>query len=203
MFTGIIEEVGSIAGISDRRDFRTIQVGGISIFDDLKIGSSIAVNGVCLTARSVADKTFAADLSRETLDRTSLGRLHQGSIANLERPMRADARFGGHIVQGHVDCVGRIVDFKREGDAWDLQVEYPESAARYIVEKGSIAVDGISLTVASLRGGRVFSVAIIPHTFENTNLKAAEAGDPVNLEFDILAKYVENLLSRTHAVRND
>ena len=108
MFTGIIEEVGSIAGISDSRDFRTIQVAGISIFDDLKIGSSIAVNGVCLTARSVADKTFAAELSRETLDRTSLGRLHQGSIANLERPMRADARFGGHIVQGHVDCVGRI-----------------------------------------------------------------------------------------------
>src|SRR5947209_6841710 len=117
MFTGIIEEIGSIAGISDTRDFRTIQVGGSSIFDDLKIGSSIAVNGVCLTARSLADNTFSAELSRETLDRTSLGRLEKGSIVNLERPMRADARFGGHIVQGHVDCLGRIIDFKREGDA--------------------------------------------------------------------------------------
>ena len=117
--------------------------------------------------------------------------------------MRADARFGGHIVQGHVDCVGDIVDFRREGDAWDLEIEYPEAAGRYIVEKGSIAVDGISLTVASLRGPKTFSVAIIPHTFENTNLKAVKAGDPVNLEFDVLAKYVENLLSRTHAVRND
>jgi riboflavin synthase len=203
MFTGIIEEVGEIVGVSDARDFRTIQVRGTSIFDDLKIGSSIAVNGVCLTARTIADRTFSAEMSRETLDRTSLDRLQAGSRVNLERPMRADARFGGHIVQGHVDCVGRIVDFRREGDAWDLEVEYPEAAARYIVEKGSIAVDGISLTVASLRGRRDFSVAIIPHTFQNTNLKAARAGDAVNLEFDVLAKYVENLLSRTHAVRND
>jgi riboflavin synthase len=202
MFTGIIEEVGAIVGVSDARDFRTIQVRGSSIFDDLKIGSSVAVNGVCLTARTVADGTFSAEMSRETLDRTSLGRLQKGSTVNLERPMRADARFGGHIVQGHVDCVGHIVDFRREGDAWDLEVEYPEAAGRYIVEKGSIAVDGISLTVASLRGAKAFSVAIIPHTFENTNLKAARAGDPVNLEFDVLAKYVENLLSRTYAVRN-
>ena len=127
MFTGIIEEVGRSRKSATAGDFRTIQVAGISIFDDLHIGSSIAVNGVCLTARSVADKTFTAELSRETLDRTSLGRLHQGSIVNLERPMRADSRFGGHIVQGHVDGVGRIVDFDREGDAWNLQVEYPES----------------------------------------------------------------------------
>jgi riboflavin synthase len=202
MFTGIIEEVGTIVEVSEAQDFRTIQVRGTGVFDDLKIGSSIAVNGVCLTARTIADRTFSAEMSRETLDRTSLGRLGKGSTVNLERPMRADARFGGHIVQGHVDCVGRITAFEREGDSWDLQVEFPEAAGRYIVEKGSIAVDGISLTVASLRG-RAFSVAIIPHTFENTNLKTAKTGDPVNLEFDVLAKYVENLLSKTHAVRND
>src|SRR5215831_14149223 len=203
MFTGIIEEVGEIVGVSDARDFRTIQVHGTAVFDDLKIGSSIAVNGVCLTARTIADRTFSAEMSRETLDRTSLGQLDVGSTVNLERPMRADARFGGHIVQGHVDCAGRIVAFEREGDSWDLEVEYPEAAGRYIVEKGSIAVDGISLTVAALRGRRAFSVAIIPHTFENTNLKAARAGDAVNLEFDVLAKYVENLLNKTHAVRSD
>ena len=194
MFTGIIEEIGEIADINDAADFRTIQVKGQSVFDDLRLGSSIAVNGVCLTARSIAGDTFSAEMSRETLERTSLGHLRKHAIVNLERPMRADSRFGGHIVQGHVDGVGSIVRFDRDGDAWNLEVRFPESGSRYIVEKGSIAVDGISLTVASLRGSDVFSVAIIPHTFENTNLKTAGPGDPVNLEFDVLAKYVENLI---------
>jgi len=203
MFTGIIEEVGEVSGIIDTGGFRTISVSGTSVFDDLHIGSSIAVNGVCLTVRTIGANLFSAEMSRETLDRTSLGSLARRSIVNLERPMRADARFGGHIVQGHVDGLGRIAAFNREGDAWDLLVEYPASAARYIVEKGSIAVDGISLTVASLQGPRRFSVAIIPHTFENTNLRNAQAGDPVNLEFDVVAKYVENLLSKTHAIRKD
>src|SRR5215468_9516233 len=203
MFTGIIEEIGEIIETKDTGDFRTVFVRGGGVFDDLRIGSSIAVNGVCLTVRTIAGNVFSAEMSRETLDRTSLGNLASRSIVNLERPMRADARFGGHIVQGHVDCVGRIIAFERQGDSWDLEVEYPEAAGRYIVGKGSIAVDGISLTVAALRGRRAFSVAIIPHTFENTNLKTAKAGDPVNLEFDVLAKYVENLLSKTHAVRND
>src|SRR5215468_3211447 len=203
MFTGIIEEVGEILETKDSGDFRTVSVRGGGVFDDLRIGSSIAVNGVCLTVRAIAGDVFSAEMSRETLDRTSLGNLASRSIVNLERPMRADARFGGHIVQGHVDGIGRIVNFSREGDAWDLTVEYPSAAGRYIVEKGSIAVDGISLTVASLRAPGAFSVAIIPHTFENTNLKAARAGNAVNLEFDVVAKYVENLLSRTHAIRND
>ena len=203
MFTGIIEEVGEVAGIIDTGAFSTISISGKSVFDDLHIGSSIAVNGVCLTVRTIGANLFSAEMSRETLDRTSLGSLARRSIVNLERPMRADARFGGHIVQGHVDGLGRIASFNREGDAWDLLVEYPASAARYIVEKGSIAVDGISLTVASLQGPRRFSVAIIPHTFENTNLRTAQAGDPVNLEFDVVAKYVENLLSKTHAIRKD
>ena len=203
MFTGIIEEVGEVADITNTGAFCTISVSGKCVFDDLRIGSSIAVNGVCLTVRTIGANVFSAEMSRETLDRTSLGSLARRSIVNLERPMRADARFGGHIVQGHVDGLGRIAAFNREGDAWDLSVEYPASAARYIVEKGSIAVDGISLTVASLQGPRRFSVAIIPHTFENTNLRVAKAGDLANLEFDVVAKYVEKLLSRTHAIRND
>ena len=202
MFTGIIEELGEVLEIQDSTGFRTIRVRGRAIFDDLRIGSSIAVNGVCLTARSVAGEAFSAEMSKETLDRTSLGSLKKGAVVNLERPMRADSRFGGHIVQGHVDGVGRIRRFDREGDEWNLEVEYPDFASRYIVEKGSIAVDGISLTVASLQGSSVFSVAIIPHTFENTNLKAARTNDPVNLEFDILAKYVDNLL-KPYAIRSD
>jgi riboflavin synthase len=201
MFTGIIEEVGEIEQIQDAGEFRTIIVRGHQVFDDLRTGASIAVNGVCLTARSISGPAFSAEMSRETLDRTSLGDLKKGTIVNLERPMRADSRFGGHIVQGHVDGVGRIRQFDRQDDAWNLEVDYPESGSSYIVEKGSVAVDGISLTVASLRAPRIFSVAIIPHTFENTNLRAAQAGAPVNLEFDVVAKYVENLL-KPYAIRN-
>ena len=204
MFTGIIEEVGEVVDISNAGDFRTIRVRGRFVVDDLRPGLSIAVNGVCLTARSIAGNVFSAEMSRETLDRTSLGHLHNGAVVNLERPMRGDSRFGGHIVQGHVDGVGRILRFDREVDAWNLEIEYPESGSRYIVEKGSIAVDGISLTVASLRGLSAFSVAIIPHTFENTNLKSAKPDAPVNLEFDIVAKYVENLIKPYGKhVRND
>jgi riboflavin synthase len=201
MFTGIIEETGEVVEIKDIGEFHTIYVRGKSIFDDLKLGSSIAVNGVCLTARSIDANRFSAEMSRETLDRTSLGSLVKGTIVNLERPMRADSRFGGHIVQGHVDGVGHITGFNREGDAWILEVEYPAAGSRYIIEKGSITVDGISLTVASIRDSRIFSVAIIPHTFDNTNLKAAKAGDTVNLEFDVIAKYVENLI-KPYAIRN-
>ena len=202
MFTGIIEEIGKVVEIKEAGDFRAIHVRGKTVFDDLKIGSSIAVNGVCLTVRPIATNVFTAEMSRETLDRTSLGNLARGSIVNLERPMRAESRFGGHIVQGHVDGIGWIRKFDREGDAWNLKIEYPAAGARYIVEKGSIAVDGISLTVAALQGSSVFSVAIIPHTFENTNLKMSKTGDPVNLEFDVIAKYVETLI-KPYAVRND
>jgi riboflavin synthase len=202
MFTGIIEEIGEIVQIQDDGDFRTIVVSGRNVFDDLSTGSSIAVNGVCLTARSITNRTFSAEMSRETLGRTSLGGLRKGTLVNLERPMRADARFGGHIVQGHVDGVGRIRRFDRQGDAWNLEVEYPESGSRYIVEKGSIAVDGISLTVATLLPLNAFSIAIIPHTLENTNLKVVQPDSAVNLEFDVVAKYIENLL-KPYAVRND
>ena len=202
MFTGIIEEVGEVVEIEDTGNFRTIAVTGNTVFDDLRTGSSIAVNGVCLTVRSMASRIFTAEMSRETLDRTSLGSLKKGTVLNLERPMRADSRFGGHIVQGHVDGLGHIRRFERQGDAWNLEVEYPETDKRYLVQKGSITVDGISLTVAALLGSNIFSVAIIPHTFENTNLKTARPNDPVNLEFDVLAKYIESLL-KPYAVRND
>jgi len=202
MFTGIIEEVGEVVDVTDTGNFRTIVVKANTVFDDLRAGSSIAVNGVCLTVRSMASGTFAAEMSRETLDRTSLGSLKKDTGVNLERPMRADSRFGGHIVQGHVDGVGLIQRFERQGDAWNLEVEYPETDKRYLVQKGSIAVDGISLTVASFPRANIFSVAIIPHTFENTNLRTARVNDPVNLEFDVLAKYIETLL-KPYAVRND
>ncbi len=201
MFTGIIEEVGEIVDVDDSKDFRTIRIRAARILDDIVTGSSIAVNGVCLTTRSFNKESFCAELSRETLDRTTLDTLARGSHVNLERPMRADARFGGHIVQGHVDGTGSIRQFNRTGDSWDLEVDFPESSARYLVEKGSIAVDGISLTVAALRGTGTFSIAIIPHTFDNTNLRAAKPGDRVNLEYDVIAKYVDNLL-RPYAIRN-
>ncbi len=194
MFTGIIEEVGEIAEIAESGSFRTLRVRARRILDGIQAGASISVNGVCLTARTIHNDGFTADLSRETLDRTSLNVLASGSLANLERPMRADGRFDGHIVQGHVDGVGRIVAFTREGDDYRLEVEFPESALRYIVEKGSISVDGISLTIARVKRF-AFEVAIIPHTFDNTNLKRAQAGNPVNLEFDIIAKYVERMLA--------
>jgi len=195
MFTGIIEEVGHIVAIEDSGEFRTLRVEAGAILDGIKAGASISVNGVCLTVRTYNAGSFTADLSRETLERTSLNALHAGTVVNLERPMRADGRFGGHIVQGHVDGIGKIRSFDRDGDNWNLRVEFPESAARYIVQKGSIAIDGISLTVASLKTP-VLEVAIIPHTFENTNLRHAQAGDTVNLEFDVIAKYVERMMYR-------
>jgi riboflavin synthase len=198
MFTGIIEEVGEIAAVDSEGDsgpFRTLRVRAGEILEGVSAGASIAVNGVCLTVRQHDKGSFTAELSRETLDRTSLKDLGAGSIVNLERPMRADGRFGGHMVQGHVDGVGRIQAFSRDGDSWNLQIEFPGPAIRYIVEKGSIAVDGISLTVAAVKPS-VLDIAIIPHTFENTNLKRAAAGDTVNLEFDIIAKYVERMLNR-------
>jgi riboflavin synthase len=202
MFTGIIEETGEIVDIGGSEDLRTIRIHAGAVMDDLRLGSSIAVNGVCLTARDIQGGVFSAEMSGETISRTTLGSLRKGSLVNLERPMRGDSRFGGHIVQGHVDCVGRILRFDNTGGSWDLEVHTASPNFRYIVEKGSIAVDGISLTVACLRNSNAFSIAIIPHTFENTNLRTARVKDPVNLEFDVLAKYVENLL-KPYAIRKD
>ncbi len=193
MFTGIIEEVGEIVEIQDAKDFRRVRIAAARALDDIEPGSSISTNGVCITAREIDTGSFTADLSRETLDRTTFRDVGTGTHVNLERSMRADSRFGGHIVQGHVDGVGRIQRFDRNEDDWILEVDYDPAAASRIVWKGSIAVDGISLTIAGLEASS-FSIAIIPHTLENTNLKYARPGDNVNLEFDVLAKYVENLV---------
>lgn len=194
MFTGIVEEVGKVVEVSDSDEFRRVRVQAARILLDLESGSSIATNGVCITAREVTGDSFTADLSRETLDRTTLKHAAAGTLVNLERPMRANDRFGGHIVQGHVDGVGQVRRFDRNGDEWILEVDYDPADSSRLVWKGSVAVDGISLTVAAL-GEDSFSMAIIPYTVENTNLQHRKPGDEVNLEFDVLAKYVEKLVT--------
>ena len=191
MFTGIVEEVGIIAKISDTA--MTVQASTIT--EDLKLGDSIAVNGTCLTVVEFGPTEFSVDLSPETMRRTSLGQLSQGSIVNLERALMASDRMGGHIVQGHVDGTGRVVSIKPDGASIVFRIRVPKRLNSYIVEKGFISVDGISLTVVK-RGAESFTLAVIPYTLKNTNLIAVSVGDRVNLEADILAKYVESLMGR-------
>ena len=191
MFTGIVEEVGVVAKISD--DGMTVRATQVT--EDLKLGDSIAVNGTCLTAVSFDRTEFSVDLSPETVRRTSLGRLSVGGPVNLERALLASDRMGGHIVQGHVDGIGRVMSTKRDGDSTIFRIRVPKRLNRYIVEKGFVAVDGISLTVVKI-GASSFTLAVIPYTLKNTNLAALSVGDRVNLEADILAKYVESLLDR-------
>ncbi|MAN94563.1 MAG: riboflavin synthase [Chloroflexi bacterium] len=191
MFTGIVEEVGVVAKISDNG----MTVLATKVTEDLKLGDSIAVNGTCLTAVSFDRTEFSVDLSPETVRRTSLGRLSVGGPVNLERALLASDRMGGHIVQGHVDGTGRIMSTKRDGDSTIFRIRVPKRLNRYIVEKGFVAVDGISLTVVKI-GASSFTLAVIPYTLKNTNLAALSVGDRVNLETDILAKYVESLLDR-------
>jgi riboflavin synthase len=191
VFTGIVEEVGIVAKISDN----AMTVRASKVLEDVKLGDSIAVNGACLTAVNFTKSEFSVDLSPETMRRTSLGQLSEGSPVNLERALLVSDRMGGHIVQGHVDGTGRIMSTKTEGDSIIFRVRVPKRLDRYIVEKGFIAVDGISLTVVK-RGASSFTLAVIPYTLKNTNLVSLSVGDRVNLEADILAKYVESLLDR-------
>ena len=191
MFTGIVEEVGRVVSISG--DGMTVRAE--KVMSDLKLGDSIAVNGACLTAVSLSGGEFSVDLSPETMRRTALGDLAAGGAVNLERALLASDRMGGHIVQGHVDATGSVASMEREGDSTVLEIAAPEGLMRYIVEKGFIAVDGISLTVVKV-GNAAFTLAVIPYTLRNTNLGTLSAGARVNLEADILAKYVENLLKR-------
>ena len=191
MFTGIVEEVGAVASISHNG----MTVRADTVLSDLKLGDSIAVNGACLTAVAIGDSEFSVDLSPETMRRTSLGDLSAGSAVNLERALAASDRMGGHIVQGHVDGTGRVTSTKDDGDSVIYRVRAPARLMPYIVEKGFIAVDGISLTVVKV-GTSSFTLAVIPYTLHNTNLQTISAGARVNLEADILAKYVENLLKR-------
>ena len=191
MFTGIVEEVGVGAKITDNG----MTVLATKVTEDLKLGDSIAVNGACLTAVSFDRTEFSVDLSPETVRRTSLGRLSVGGPVNLERALLASDRMGGHIVQGHVDGTGRVMSTKRDRDSTIFRIRVPKRLNRYIVEKGFVAVDGISLTVVKI-GASSFTLAVIPYTLANTNLAALSVGDRVNLEADILAKYVESLLDR-------
>lgn len=191
MFTGIVEEVGTVAAVRE---------GGLAIrarrvLEDTRPGDSIAVNGVCLTVTAIAGDVFTVDTVPETLRRTNLGDLRPGDPVNLERALLPTTRMGGHFVQGHVEGTGTLIERTQEGEAWLLRIAVPPHLARYIVEKGFIAVDGISLTVVE-RDERSFLVTVIPFTQEHTNLRARRVGDRVNLETDILAKYVEQLVHR-------
>jgi riboflavin synthase len=190
MFTGLIESLGKIADVVERPTGIRLHVR-TSLFAELTRGDSLAVNGVCLTVVDGADQTVQADVSPETARVTTLGRLKAGSVVNLERSLRADARIGGHFVQGHVDGTGMIEDVRQEGDSYWVTVSVPIELIRYVVRKGSIAVDGISLTVASVsENGPSFDVQIVPFTWQHTNLSAARVRDAVNIECDILGKYV-------------
>jgi riboflavin synthase len=198
MFTGIIEAAGKIDALERRGGDARLRValaGAPGIAAETKPGDSISVNGCCLTVAEFANEHFSADLSRETLRRTSWGEKKAGDMVNLERPLAAGARFGGHFVQGHVDGVGRVKKLAPEGESWWLSIEVPQELRRYVVEKGSIAADGISLTVARWDQG-IADIAVIPFTHEHTNVRAMQPGQGVNLEVDILAKYVEALVAK-------
>ena len=193
MFTGIVEEVGRISRIEQRGENRRITISAEKAPKELGTGHSVAVSGVCLTALDIKPDSFCADLAPETWVRTSFSRIHEGALVNLELPMKADGRFGGHVVQGHVDGTGTLMSLRPTSggseDRW-LEIEIPESLTRYVVEKGSVTVEGISLTVAKISDTRV-TIAIIPHTYAATNLHILSSGEPVNIEVDVLARYAE------------
>ena len=194
MFTGIIEELGRVRSLEQRGEGARITIEARTVAEGTREGDSIAVNGVCLTALDVRADSFAADGSRETLQRSTLGDLRAGSFVNLERAVTPATRLGGHIVQGHVDARGRFLGAEEHGGSWTVRVAYPPEMARYLVFKGSVAVEGISLTVAGLADD-YFEIAVIPKTWQVTNLSRLRAGDAVNLEADIIAKYVERILT--------
>ena len=196
MFTGLIADLGSVSAVQRDAEGVTLEIS-TRLAGELSEGDSVAVNGVCLTATAVHDGGFRAQAMIETLKRSSLELLRAGSRVNLELPLRADGRLGGHIVQGHVDGTGTIEGVREEGFARVLEVEVPSELARYLVEKGSVAVDGVSLTVSELRD-EGFSVSLIPETLARTSLGEAQVGDRVNIEVDILAKHVARLLEKTH-----
>ncbi len=194
MFKGIVEGTGRIVKIWSLKNGKRLTISVPFSLSSLKKGDSIAVNGCCLTAVSKKGKAFEADLSHETLAVTNLKDAREGHLVNLERPLRLSGRIDGHIVQGHVDGIGRILRLKKAGAAWEIEVTLPKDLKRYVISKGSIAVDGISMTVNRLKATS-FTLVVIPHTFQATNLKARRVGDAVNLEVDLVGKYVEKLLS--------
>ena len=193
MFTGLIETIGAVRVLEQRGEGARLQLG-TSLATELSLGESLAVNGCCLTVTVLKEQWVSFDLLGETLVRTNLGALNEGSRVNLERALRADGRFGGHFVQGHMDTTAEVISAGRKGEDLQLRIDLPEAGARYLVEKGSIAVNGVSLTVASLEVDS-FTLWIIPHTLRETNLGDLKQGDRVNLEYDMLAKYAERQLS--------
>lgn len=190
MFTGIIEELGKVLNITSNR----ISVECVTVIEDAKLGDSIAVNGVCLTVVEILSKGFVADVSEETYRITALKNLKKGSLVNLERAMSANGRFGGHMVSGHIDGLGKVIEIKPNNNFYDLKIELRSEQEKYVVKKGSITIDGISLTIAGVNDN-IISLAVIPHTYENTNLQELKSDDFVNIETDIIAKYVEKFLS--------
>ena len=194
MFTGIIEELGKVRSVEERGDNARIVIEAKLALEGTNLGDSIAVNGVCLTALDLQSDSFAADVSKETLSRTTLGALKTGTPVNLERSVTPETRLGGHMVQGHVDARGQLIGVEDHGESWTVRFSFPKEIARYLVFKGSVAVEGISLTIANLADD-YFEVAIIPKTWEVTNLSSLKTGDDVNLEVDVIGKYVERLLA--------
>lgn len=197
MFTGIVEEIGTITKIDRGAKSAKLAISGNKIFSDLKIGDSVAVNGVCLTATTICGNIFTADVMNETLSRSSLGKLQVGSKVNMERAMQLNGRFGGHIVSGHIDGIGTIQGIRRDDNAVWYKIKTSTEILRLIVEKGSITIDGISLTVADLTKDS-FSVSIIPHTLSETILGTKRIGNIVNLENDVIGKYVERLIGTSN-----
>ena len=194
MFTGIIEELGRVREIEKRGEDARIVIEARTVTEGSRNGDSIAVNGVCLTALDVKPDSFAADVSKETLSRSTLGNVKSGSPVNLERAVTPMTRLGGHIVQGHVDARGEFLSSEHHDDSWTFRFAYPKEVARYLVFKGSVAVEGISLTIANLTDD-YFEIAVIPKTWEVTNFSHLKPGDEVNLEVDVIAKYVERILT--------
>ena len=194
MFTGIVEELGQVEKLETLTDAVRISIAGPLVVSDAKIGDSISVNGVCLAVTEKTPSSFSADVMQETLNRSTLGKLSEGSKVNLERPVTLATRLGGHMVQGHVDGMGQIIS-REKSENWDVvTIEPPKDLLKYIVEKGSITVDGTSLTVASVNE-KVFTVSLIPETLAKTTLGLVQVGDKVNLEVDVMAKYVEKLMA--------
>ncbi|MBQ2406363.1 MAG: riboflavin synthase [Lachnospiraceae bacterium] len=194
MFTGIVEELGEVSAMARGRDSMVLTIKAKTIMSDLKLGDSVSTNGVCLTVTEKGSDYYKADVMHETMNRSSLGKLKPGSHVNLERAMSAEGRFGGHIVSGHIDGTGSITSIKKDDNAVWYTIAAPENIMRYIIEKGSIAIDGISLTVAKVTD-KDFSVSIIPHTIKETTLGEKRVGDIVNLENDLIGKYVEKLIT--------
>ena len=202
MFTGLIEETGIFVGMEEGASYKRIEIKAKKVLEGIKLGDSISVNGICLTVTSVFHEKFTADIMPETVNRSSIGALKKGDKVNLERAMVAGGRFGGHIVSGHIDGTGEIESIKKENNAVWFTIKAKKSLLRYIVEKGSIAIDGMSLTIANVSNSN-FSVSIIPHTMQHTNLKEKRIGSIVNLENDCIGKYVERLLWYEKEIENE